>query len=402
MSDATTPAGPGTEPSGAPTVSVIVPVKDGGPLLDEVLAAVVAQSPHELIVVDSGSSDGSVYVARRHGATLIEIPPSSFKHGPTRNLAAEAATGDVLAFITQDATPTPGWLAAITEAFAEDPDLGALFGPHLERADTSPMIARELQEYFATFAGDGGPDSPRLFGPGDETFLSNVNSAYRQACWAEIRFGDLAYSEDQAFGRELAAHPRWRKRYDPAASVLHAHDYPPAQFFKRYFDEYRGLSETAGHLEEIHPVSVVKDSLGRARADARFVRERGADTGTQLRWAARSARHHAGRRVAAVLGSRAAALPNPIERKLSLEGRASSPAEPATAGVDQPVPTVAIPPRHGGPYEAILRLAREGEAPLTGDAAARHGRESLLVAFVIPAFLIGSGGHMTIFRLIEQ
>lgn len=381
-------------------VSVIVPVKDGGPLLDEMLAAVAAQAPDECIVVDSGSTDGSVQIAERHGARVIEIDPSTFKHGPTRNLAAEAATGDVLAFLTQDATPLPGWLDAIRRVFAEDPDLGVVFGPHRARPQTSPMIARELEEYFATFEAPGG--GPRTFAKDDPTFLSNVNAAYRRACWEEIRFEDLAYSEDQAFGRAVAAHPRWHKRYDPACAVLHAHDYPPAEFFRRYFDEYRGLAETLGHREEIHPLWAARDTLQRARADAAWVGRHGATTGTQLRVAARAARHHGGRRVAAILGSRAASIPDGLERRLSLEGRASAPAAAPTSTADQPVSTVPVPPYHGGPYDAIVRLGRDGAAPLTGDGPARAERSALHVAVVIPWFRIGSGGHMTIFRLIEQ
>lgn len=380
-----------------PTITVVLPVKDGGPLLDEVLSAVALQAPDELLVVDSGSTDGSVGVARRHGATVIEIDPSTFKHGPTRNLAAEAATGEVLAFLTQDATPAPGWLEAIREAFAEDEDLGALFGPHLPRPETSPMIARELTEYFATFAEPDG--SARLFGPDDPTFLSNVNAAYRRACWEEIRFEDLAYSEDQAFGRALAVHPRWRKRYDPAAAVLHAHDYPPAEFFQRYFDEYRGLAETIGHREEIHPLHIVRDSLARARADAAWSGAQGAARPEQIRVAARATRHHVGRRVAAVLGSRAAQLPDPVERRLSLEGRASSTV--AAAAGDRPVPTTPTPAGHNL-YHDLAAFLRDGPAPLSGDAAGRVDRESLHIAFVIPWFRIGSGGHMTIFRIVEQ
>lgn len=388
-------------PAEHPTVSVIVPVKDGGPLLHEVLSAVAAQQPHELIVVDSGSTDASVAVATEHGARVISIDPATFKHGPTRNLAAEEATGEVLAFLTQDATPTSGWLEAIGSAFAADEQLGAMFGPHLARKSTSPMIARELEQFFATFeAPEGGAHT---FGPGDETFLSNVNAAYRRECWAEIRFADLAYSEDQAFGRALAAQQRWTKRYDPAASVLHAHDYPPAEFFKRYFDEYRGLAETVGHREELHPMHIVRDSLARARADAGYVGRQGGSTAEQLRWGARAARHHGGRRVAAVLGSRAATLPDGVERRLSLEGRSSSAAQPVAGGAvaDRPVATVPVGPVPGS-YDGQLRLARNGVAPLTGDGVARAERETLHVAVVIPPFRVGSGGHMTIFRLIEQ
>ncbi|MFT4034531.1 MAG: glycosyltransferase [Patulibacter sp.] len=384
------------------TTSVILPVKNGGALLDEVLAAVAAQQPHELLVIDSGSTDDSVAVARRHGARVIEIDPASFKHGPTRNLAAEQATGELLAFLTQDATPTPGWLAAITAAFAADDDLGALFGPHLPRPDTSPMVARELTEYFATFAAAGG--GARRFEPGDPTFLSNVNAAYRRGCWAELRFDDLAYSEDQAFGRKLAAHPRWRKRYDPAAAVLHAHDYPPGEFFKRYFDEYRGLAETVGHREEIHPLHAVRDSLARARADAAWAGRHGAARPQQLAIAARATRHHLGRRTAAILGSRAATLPDRVERRLSLEGRASAPrtaVDAVAAGADRPVPATPVAPL-AGPYTSIVDSLRGGAAPLTGDGPARADRRQLHIAVVIPWFRIGSGGHMTIFRLVEQ
>ena len=63
-----------------------------------------------------------------------------------------------------------------------------------------------------------------------------------------IRFPDVPYSEDQAFGRALLE-AGWRKVYHPGAAVLHAHDYGPIEFMRRYFDEYRGLRETIGHVE---------------------------------------------------------------------------------------------------------------------------------------------------------
>lgn len=388
---------PGGEQDALPTVSVILPVFNGGDLLREVIDAVLAQDPHEFIVTDSGSSDGSLELARERGLTVIEIPPAEFKHGPTRNLAASHATGEVLAFLTQDATPVPGWLRAIQEAMAQAPELGALFGPHLARPDTSPMVARELAEFFATFAApDGGV---RSFGPGDPTFLSNVNAAYRRACWEEIRFDDIAYSEDQAFGRALATHPRWRKAYSPDAAVLHAHDYSPTGFFQRYFDEYRGLKETVGYAEPVRPLAWLRGSARNTLRDARWVREqRAAGWGQVAATVPRAAGHHLGRHVAAALGTRAAGLPDALEVRLSLEGRASRAQDASAAGSIALTPQPPLP----NPYAGVAQAWSSEPEPLTGDGPARADRDCLHVAFVIPWFRIGSGGHMTIFRLVEQ
>src|SRR3954468_12930124 len=153
-------------------VTAAIPVKDGARFLAELLASLEREGVDEILVIDSGSTDGSLEIARAAGVTLHEIPPQEFGHGRTGNLAAELATGDIIAFLTQDATPVPGWLAALREAFAVSPDVGAVFGPHLPRAQTSPMIARELIEFFATFGPEGG--DPHVFESGDPTFLSNV------------------------------------------------------------------------------------------------------------------------------------------------------------------------------------------------------------------------------------
>ncbi len=205
-----------------PEFSVVVPVKDGARYLAELIAAVRAQQEDvELLVIDSGSSDDSVAIARAAGAEVLEIAPEEFGHGRTRNLGAERTSGRLIAFLTQDATPLPGWLAAYREAFALSERVGAAYGPHLPRPDTSPMIARELVEFFATFSPDGEPVVQRR---GDATFLANVNACYRRDCWEAIRFPDIAYSEDQAFGRAMLD-AGWEKVYHPGAAVLHAHDY---------------------------------------------------------------------------------------------------------------------------------------------------------------------------------
>jgi O-antigen biosynthesis protein len=369
-------------------VSVVIPVKDGGPLLERALHAVRDQGDVELIVIDSGSRDGSRDVARAAAATLIEIEPHEFGHGRTRNLGAERAAGDLICFLTQDAVPESGWLHAYREAFAMDERVGAAFGPHLPWPDTSPMIARELTEFFAGFAPDGRPVLHRA---GDLTFLSNVNACYARACWEELRFPDLEYAEDQAFGAAMLE-AGWVKIFHPGAAVRHAHDYGPGEFMKRYFDEYRGLREASGHVEPLALPAAVRA----VRADLRWMRDRGWEPRRRARWAARSVVHQGGRRAASALGSRAERLPTGVQRALSLERRGAAGAPPEAIG-PRGQAVAAGPSR----YQEILRLARDGEVPLEEPVPGMADRGSLHVAVVIPPFQRGSGGHNTIFTLVS-
>ena len=290
-------------------LSVVIPVKDGAEHLADVLAAIRAQDPDaELLVIDSGSRDGSQDIARAAEARLHEIAPAAFGHGRTRNLGAELTEGDVVAFLTQDATPLPGWREALLEPF-DDGVVGVVFGSQVARPGAPPMIARELEWFFA-HVEDEDPD-----------YLSNVNAAYRRACWEEVRFRDVPYAEDQAFARDLAA-TSWRKVHAPRAAVLHSHHYGPVAFSRRGFDEARGLREAIGHVERITPRGTAAGIVRQVRRDARWMARQGWPVSRRAAWLPRSLAAHTGRKGFAWLGSRADRLPRAVRRGLSLERRA--------------------------------------------------------------------------------
>jgi len=396
----------GPEPTAGPDrprVSVVIPVKDGERYLKELLDALEREEPDEVLVIDSGSSDRSLQIARAAGVGILEIEASTFSHGPTRNLAAERSSGELICFLTQDATPCPGWLEAMRQAFALDPRVGAAYGPHLPRPDTSPMIARELTEFFATFTPDG---APTLQGRGDPTFLSNVNACYSRACWEEIRFRDLDYSEDQAFGADMLA-AGWLKVYHPGAAVLHAHDYGALEFMRRYFDEYRGLHASIGHVEPIGLRSGARHVRALVGGDARWMAQQGYGRRERLRWTGRSLTHHGGRKVFSALGSRSGSLPPAVRRRLSFEGTDYAPqfdgsAAPRPGALENVPSTPQATRMKEHEYAQIARVLDDGPVPLSEPIPGMSERTRLHFAFLIPPFSEGSGGHNIIFQLMYR
>ncbi len=281
------------------------------------------------------------------------------------------------------------------------------------------MIARELTEFFAAFSPGGEPVVQRA---GDPTFLSNVNACYARACWEEIRFREIAYSEDQAFGADMLE-AGWVKVYQPAAAVLHAHDYGALEFMRRYFDEYRGLRESTGHVEPFGVLATARQVRAEVAGDRRWAREQGLGGAERARLAARSAVHHGGRRVFSALGSRAERLPAPLRGRLSLEGRDGSRrchgrvrpprrasrrtahglAPDAAPSISPVPPSTHMPPkRDHDDYEDVARFWREGAAPLLDPVPGMAERERLRLAMVIPPFRRGSGGHNTLLQIFSR
>lgn len=392
-------------PAAQPVVSVIVPVKNGARYLQEVLVALGKQkldADVEILVIDSGSIDNSVEIAWAAGARVIEIAPSAFQHGTTRNFGAEEARGEYLTYITQDATPaSDDWLEKLLAPIDVEKRIGLSFGPHLPRVDTSPMVARELEEFFASFVQGGDVRIDCSADPADPAsgFFSNVNSCIARRCFDEVRFRDVDYAEDQAFARDAMA-TGWCKAFVPDAAVLHAHDYPFGQFMRRYFDEYRGLRETIGHVEPIGAQRLARTARAQVRGDLAYMRSSGWGRRRRFAWGLRSARHHTGRGLFSALGSRSERLPTPVRRHLSLEERADAPAGRSEDGDGTSRRSVPAEPRYHFNY--ILARMRAGEAPLTPASPHDAERELLHLAWLVPGFRRGSGGHMALFTIARE
>ena len=122
-----------------PKVSVIIVNWNGEQFLQRCLAALTSQTvrPHEIILVDNASCDGSLAIARRFpGVRLILSGENTgFARGNNLAIAAASAESEWIALINPDAFAEPGWLEALLAAVAAHPRFDVFGSKLLNAAD---------------------------------------------------------------------------------------------------------------------------------------------------------------------------------------------------------------------------------------------------------------------------
>ncbi len=126
------------------TLSVIIPVHNGGDSFRRCLSSIAAAVPpaNEIIVVADGDTDGSWHFAEEFGAQVLRIPvPQGPAHA--RNFGAQSAQGDILFFIDADVVIAPDAISKVKSTFNNNPQLAALFGSY----DDEPAEMNFLSQY---------------------------------------------------------------------------------------------------------------------------------------------------------------------------------------------------------------------------------------------------------------
>jgi len=226
--------------------SVVVPTLNAGTDLDALLAALRTQrippGSFELVAADSGSRDGTRERLVAAGAKLIDVPPGTFDHGGTRDLAISRASGEIVVLIVQDAVPgSPDWLAGLLHEF-EDPKVAATTCRQVARADHPALTATRLAESpygskerrVARLEAGVELGSLPPFEQLRLCTLDNVCSAVRRSVWERFPFGPCAFGEDLAWAKQVIAAGH-TITYTPDVHVVHSHDRSVAYEYRRTY-----------------------------------------------------------------------------------------------------------------------------------------------------------------------
>ena len=221
-------------------VSLIATVKDAAPYVEEFLDSVEAQTrpPDEVVIVDGGSTDGTLeMLRRRQGVTLFEEPGANIARG--RNLAIAKASHDVIAVSDADCVLSADWLDRIIEPLEAGADVSmGLYEP----------LATSFFEVCAAAVGIKDREEIR-----PETYMPSARSVafFRQA------FEDGGgYPEWLDIGEDMYLNRRWRalgvRMKLAEGAVVYRRPRPGPLEYWRQFAAYAEGDARAGMHPERH------------------------------------------------------------------------------------------------------------------------------------------------------
>ena len=232
-------------------VSVVIRTLNEAKHLPALLGAIAQQdlAGHgcEVVLVDSGSTDGTLQIAEQHGSRIVHIRKEEFSFGRSLNLGCQAAKGAALVFVSGHCIPfDKHWIARLVAPLGQDRVVYS-YGGQVGDISTHFSERQIFAKYF--------PGQSKV--PQDGFYCNNANSALLRSEWEQARFDeDITGLEDMFLAKQLVARGR-RLAYVADAKVYHLHNETWRQVKRRFEREAIALQRI---MPEVHlgPLDVVR------------------------------------------------------------------------------------------------------------------------------------------------
>jgi len=218
-------------------VSIIIRTLNEELYLDELLCAINSQNLNgfscEIVVVDSGSIDNTLKIAKKHNARIAYINKQDFTFGRSLNVGCEFANGEYLVFISGHCIPVDqNWLNSLVAPLIQN-KCDYSYGRQIGKDTTKFSEMQVFDKYF--------PDETHI--PQSGFFCNNANAAISRRAWSKFRFDeDLTGLEDMFIAKQIYQ-DKGLIGYISDSVVYHIHDETWAQVKVRYEREAVALQK---------------------------------------------------------------------------------------------------------------------------------------------------------------
>ncbi|MCX2818622.1 glycosyltransferase family A protein [Haladaptatus sp. F3-133] len=211
----------------SPKASIIIRCYNEREHIGKLLHGVFEQTfqDFEVLLVDSGSTDGTLEVARQYPIDdVVYISPDKFSFGRSLNYGCEEADGEYCVFASAHVYPRrKDWLEKILEKF-EDEDVALVYGKQRGDETTKFSERRIFQRWFPE------EDIDYQITP----FCNNANAAIRRELWEEFPYDEsLTGLEDLDWAKRVK-NAGYEISYASEAEIVHVHDETPSEILNRY------------------------------------------------------------------------------------------------------------------------------------------------------------------------
>ncbi len=205
----------------SPSVSIVVPVFNGEKTIDLCISSLKSldypEDAYEVIIVDGGSTDGTLDILKSHSSwTHIRLLNSIKQGGPSgaRNKGIESVNRDVIAFTDADCIVTKTWLRNLVRPF-QDPEVGGVAG------EVVPFEPKSIAERYVAELDAQQDTLNHPFLPYSQT----ANVAYRAQVFKQIGGFDenLVAAEDADIAWRMQQQTTYKLVAAPDAVVMHQH-----------------------------------------------------------------------------------------------------------------------------------------------------------------------------------
>lgn len=212
-------------------ISVLVRTFNSAQTLDQLITGLSVGGGDEVIIVDSGSTDETLDIAKKHRCVVLQ-PPGPFHYSKSLNFGFRAAKNPWVLVISSHCVPVvPNFLDIFRGEAAEfAPDVLVGYAPSTLSGRSDPNLEASRTTFYSQ------DDYPRV-----SQVCGNGNTLYRRSAWEEMPFDEtVRTAEDKLWIRE-ALRRGYRFAYVPMACGLNQSCYSLAYMFRKGYRDSRAM-----------------------------------------------------------------------------------------------------------------------------------------------------------------